>query len=282
MAYLLVIGAGGEEPDQVGIAVALAELVAFGLAVVPPQAPDRPRRLRRWAGSTATVTAIFIVGAVLWLAFFQAHAAADASATAAGHTHAHSHDQVARAQAGVVMRPMPDHHATAEETPPRPPSPRGPGRRSPGTRTSTRPYARLRRPGGRGRNRRAPGAQAAPADGRTLDPRAAREAGLRGRGWTATLLGAVFTMERAGAAGPAAGRADHRWHAHNICVTVLPPGFGVASPFGGCPALSINLTAREMMHVWTVDGPGGPYAEGLDEAWVRAYHATHGRPFTGR
>jgi hypothetical protein len=36
-----------------------------------------------------------------------------------------------------------------------------------------------------------------------------------------------------------------------------------------------------MMHVWTVDNPGGPYAEGLDEAWVRAYHAEHGRPLRG-
>jgi hypothetical protein len=48
------------------------------------------------------------------------------------------------------------------------------------------------------------------------------------------------------------------------------------SPFGSCPALSVNLTVPEMMHVWIVDNPNGPFAEGLDKEWVRAYHAEHG------
>ncbi len=38
------------------------------------------------------------------------------------------------------------------------------------------------------------------------------------------------------------------------------------------------MTSPEMMHVWVVDNPQGAFAEGLDETWVRAYNATHGRP----
>ena len=33
-----------------------------------------------------------------------------------------------------------------------------------------------------------------------------------------------------------------------------------------------------MMHVWVVDNPAGPFAEGLDKAWVADYQRTHGRP----
>ena len=84
-------------------------------------------------------------------------------------------------------------------------------------------------------------------------------------------------MERAGEPGPEPGGPITGWHAHNGCLTVLPPGFGVTSPYGGCPALSVQATIPEMMHIWTVDSPRGPYAEGLDEQWVRAYHAKHGQ-----
>jgi hypothetical protein len=44
----------------------------------------------------------------------------------------------------------------------------------------------------------------------------------------------------------------------------------------------VSLTTPEMMHVWVVDSPAGPFAEGLDKEWVRAYHAQHGLPFQGR
>jgi len=50
------------------------------------------------------------------------------------------------------------------------------------------------------------------------------------------------------------------------------------TPFGNCPALSINVTTPEMMHVWVVENPQGPFAEGLDAAWVREYHEEHGQP----
>ncbi len=51
ISYLVVSATGGEEPDQVGIATALVELVALGLCLVPSREPGRPRRFKRFAGS---------------------------------------------------------------------------------------------------------------------------------------------------------------------------------------------------------------------------------------
>jgi hypothetical protein len=30
-----------------------------------------------------------------------------------------------------------------------------------------------------------------------------------------------------------------------------------------------------MMHVWIVEPPGGPFAEGVDQAWAREYLEAH-------
>jgi hypothetical protein len=117
------------------------------------------------------------------------------------------------------------------------------------------------------------------SDGRILDPQRPEQLVYAVDGGRATLLGAVFQMERAGEAGPEPGGPITGWHGHNVCLMALPPGFSIVSPFGGCPALSISVTAAEMMHIWTVDPPGGPYAEGIDEGWIRAYHAANGRPY---
>ncbi len=92
----------------------------------------------------------------------------------------------------------------------------------------------------------------------------------------ATLLGVVYVMERAGEPGLAPGGPITRWHAHNLCVSLAPPGIGIVTPFGGCPPLSITVTIAEMMHVWVVQPPGGPYAEGVDQAWARDYHMKNG------
>ncbi|HEY0641658.1 MAG TPA: hypothetical protein VGD67_28865, partial [Pseudonocardiaceae bacterium] len=115
-------------------------------------------------------------------------------------------------------------------------------------------------------------------DGAVLDPERPEMLVYAVEGGRATLLGVVFVMERAGVAGPEPGGPITRWHAHNICLSVAPPGMGVVSPFGGCPAFSVAVLSPEMLHVWVVDNPGGPYAESLPPDWVREYHTTHGRP----
>ena len=37
----------------------------------------------------------------------------------------------------------------------------------------------------------------------------------------------------------------------------------------GLPARRCRSDDPEMMHVWVVDNPGGPFAENLDDDWVR-------------
>jgi hypothetical protein len=120
------------------------------------------------------------------------------------------------------------------------------------------------------------------SDGHVLDPQRPEVLVYAIDGTKATLLGVMYEMETAGVPGPTPGGPITRWHAHNICLTALPPGFGVVSPFGSCPALSITLTSAEMMHVWVVDNPGGPFADGLDKTWVRDYNAQHGMAYTRR
>jgi hypothetical protein len=293
VGYLVVTGTGGEEPDQVGIATALVELAALGLCLVPGRQPGRPRRFARFAGSTGMVFMTLVVGISIWVGSFATHAStgkvgstSDGTGGMVGHTgdHAHEHDHAARAQAGVIMRPIAEHHATAAQW-------EAADRLAAATREATRRYVTLDAALAAGFTLPKPGTgtdvhmdnKAFRSDGRVLDPERPESLVYAIEGGRATLLGVVFVMERAGVAAPEPGGPITRWHAHNICLTALPPGFGIVTPFGNCPALSVNVTTPEMMHVWVVDGaPGGAFAEGLDKQWVRAYHAEHGREYSTR
>jgi hypothetical protein len=116
------------------------------------------------------------------------------------------------------------------------------------------------------------------ADTRVLDPDAPEVLVYAAGHGRAVLLGVAYQMPEAGEPGAAFGGSTTRWHTHNICFTLLPPGFGVVSPYGTCPFAAFAVTGPEMIHVWTVDPPGGPYADHLDDAWVRALLAREGRP----
>jgi hypothetical protein len=281
IAYLVVTGTGREEPDQVGIATALVELAALGLCM----RPVRRGRFVRFTASVATVAATVLVGASIWIGSFLAHAAtdgdvgADPARAAVGHTgdHEHDHGHTARAQAGVIMRPQDGAPPTTEER-------KAAEQLAKATREAMRRFARLDAAlaAGFALPWKATGPdvhmdnKANKNDGRVLDPQRPETLVYAIDGDKATLLGVVFVLERAGMAGPEPGGPITRWHAHNICLTAFPPGFGIVTPFGTCPAFSVNVTIPEMMHVWIVDNPDGPFAEGLDKTWVAAYHALHG------
>jgi len=289
IAYLVVTGSGREEPDQVGIATALVEVAALGLCL----RPIRRGRFARFTASVATVAATMLVGASVWIGSFLAHAATDQdvaagpagavdAAATVGHTgdHEHDHGHTARAQAGVVMRPWTGGDPTVEQR-------RAAERLAAATREAMRRFARLDAALTAGFELpwKATGMdvhldnKANKSDGRVLDPQRPETLVYAIDGDRATLLGVVFVLERAGDAGPAPGGPITRWHAHNICITLVPPGFGIVTPFGTCPALAVNMTVPEMMHVWVVDNPQGPFAEGLDKTWVADYHALHGEPY---
>ena len=65
-------------------------------------------------------------------------------------------------------------------------------------------------------------------------------------GWV--LIGAMYVMPRTGMRGPAVGGCLTTWHAD-------PAWNGKDSP--------------EMLHVWTVDMPGGPFTHNPDAAYIR-------------
>src|SRR5262249_3160339 len=117
-------------------------------------------------------------------------------------------------------------------------------------------------------------------DGRVLDPDHPEELMYAIADGRATLLSAVYQMESAGTPGPTPGGPITQWHAHDICLSALPPGFSVVSVYGTCPLASVAITTAEMMHVWVVDEPGGPYADDASDKWIRAFNLAHGTPFT--
>ncbi len=220
IAYLVVAGSGGEEPDQVGIATALVELAALGLCLVPVRQPGRPRRVARFFGSTGLVVITFVVGVTIWVGSFLAHAATDAAAVASadgsagavGHTgdHAHEHEHAARAQAGVIMRPIANHHPTVAQR-------QAADTLAAATKKAMARYATLDAAVAAGYVVPKPGRgtdvhmehKTFKNDGRILDPQRPEMLVYAIEGGRATLLGVVFVMQEAGVARSRTGWGHH-------------------------------------------------------------------------
>jgi hypothetical protein len=279
VGYLVVLGRG-EEADQVGVATAMVELTILGLAMVPATRSGA----RRFAGASTTVFATVLVGVVVWATSFAAHAETTQDEATPNETEEHHHHD-GRTQAGMLMRPLGEaHHPTEADG-------RAAADLAVRTRDATARYADLGAAladGYRGPLTGMHGTDvhlenpAYKKDGAVLDPLRPEMLVYAIDGGRATLLGVVYVMERAGTPGPQPGGPITRWHAHNLCAGALPPGLGVVSPYGGCPAFSVAVASPEMMHVWVVDDPSSPdgaFAEGLDANWVRAVNAQHGLPW---
>jgi hypothetical protein len=264
VAYVGVVAAGGEGADQVGIATAVQELLALGICMVPRS----PGRLRRATVSTGFVLVVALFGAVVWVTALATHPAGG-----------HGAD---RTQAGVIMAPSDGEDAGAT-----------PAQRAAAADLAARTTAALRRftdihaalaagytPSfARAGLRVHLENKAYEKDGQVLDPDRPEELMYAIDGGKATLLSAVYQMERAGTPGPTPGGPLTRWHAHDICLTAVLPAFSVVSTYGTCPLVSVSVTTAEMMHVWVVDEPGGPYADDAPDNWIRAFNQAHGVPF---
>ncbi|OLB79202.1 MAG: hypothetical protein AUI14_11035 [Actinobacteria bacterium 13_2_20CM_2_71_6] len=287
VAYLVAVLSGNEDSDQVGIATALVELVALGLCLVPVRTPERPRRVRRVFGSIAFTFVVVVTGVSIWGGALAKQVAAGAGGigsggSAAGHEHAgHHHAAGARAQAGVLMLPHDDAVPTPDQV-------RGAAVLVDRTRAGLARFADIHAAIAAGyrptTNRMGYDVHmenpAYAKDGRILDPDRPEQLMYAIADGKATLLSAVFAMRVAGTAAPAPGGPLTHWHSHNICVTVLPPGFTLVDAYGGCPAFALKVASPLMMHVWVVDNPGGPYADGAPDTWTRPFNLAHGVPFT--
>jgi hypothetical protein len=256
LGYAVAVGSGHEDADQVGLATAAVELALLALL---------SGRLR-WR--FATMAIVFLFGTGIWLVVLVNHDRHGADAgTAAGAGHVHD-DHVDRAQAGFVQHSV-GRAPTAAQA-------KAAVDLAARTKSATLRYRDIAVAEADGYRLTGPheGLQVHldqrdhQHDGRILDPQAPEQLVYAIRGGRSVLLGVVYQMPVAGTRGPAVGGSSTRWHAHNICIGLLPPGFGAVNPFGTCPPFTIALTVPEMMHVWVVDPPGGPYAEHLEDAWV--------------
>lgn len=258
LAAYLVSLAGGEQADQVGLSTALVEMAALGLAM---------GTRRRAAAVAALMATSVLFGVASWISAFAGHDPPDATGgetTAGGGPHHHGQD-LARAQAGVIMRPGATGTTAGQQ--------RAAAELLTAVRAATVKYrdvsvalAEGYRPdkAGDGLNVHFEHKQRS-ADAAVLDPARPEQLVYAVAGGRAALLGVVFRMPRAGERGPQIGGAATMWHAHNICVGALPPGFGVVTPYGTCPFLTAQVTVPDMMHVWIVDSPAGPFADSLPE-----------------
>ncbi len=94
------------------------------------------------------------------------------------------------------------------------------------------------------------------------------------------LIGAMYIMPRLGMPGPEIGGSLTPWHHHDdLCfdnVTNVIVAFAHSAFFdrgeksGSCPHGSSNRRTPEMLHVWIVDNPGGPFDIDMAPDAVRA------------
>jgi hypothetical protein len=90
------------------------------------------------------------------------------------------------------------------------------------------------------------------------------------------LIGAMFIMPRLGMPGPEVGGSLTSWHKHdNLCfdkatgkiVAFAHSGASDSNDkekSGTCPRGSSNQSTPEMLHVWVVDNPNGPFDADMD------------------
>src|SRR5207248_6150426 len=87
------------------------------------------------------------------------------------------------------------------------------------------------------------------------------------------LIGAMYIMPSRGMDGPQIGGPLTVWHQHsNICfdnttgiaVAFVHSGEDFDTKAGSCPRGSTNKTTPQMLHVWLIDNPDGPFASTMD------------------
>ena len=93
------------------------------------------------------------------------------------------------------------------------------------------------------------------------------------------LIGAMYIMPSRAIAGPEIGGPLTSWHRHdNLCfdrVTGQIVAFAHSAFFdgrkgGSCPVGSSNRSTPDMLHVWVVDNPNGPFDGDMDPAALKA------------
>ena len=112
-------------------------------------------------------------------------------------------------------------------------------------------------------------------DGRIFDPEYPESLVYAESALGPILVGVMFETDGIGQAGPMIGGPLTVWHSHeNVCFSLTPPALtGLMSPFGTCPAGSLNIpVTNEMIHAWILPGVEDQWGH-IDDAWLHAYLA---------
>jgi hypothetical protein len=233
VAYLVAVGPGRETVDSIGMSTKLIELVALGLLLAPRVA-------------LGLVVCTLLTGAITWASLVR-------DGMVAQHTHVAPLSAPPTYQQRLAAADLVD-----------------------ATRAGIAAYADVTVAQADGYHATTPLTVAAvhfantayEQDDDVLDP--SRPEGLvyAGSADGLVLVGALFTLPRLGMEGPTPGGTITHWHTHdNVCIALPVMALvGMATPLGACPPGSVNVTTPGMMHIWTVDQPGGPFADDLDPA----------------
>src|SRR5579859_7339314 len=227
-ANLVAVGPGREGVDSLGLSTKLVELVALGLLLAPRAA-------------LGLVACTLLTGAITWTSLAR-------DGKVGQHTHLPA----------VTATPTYQERLAAADL-------------VAATRAGIAPYADVSMARAAGYAPTTPLAVAAvhfanKAYHDVLDPSRPQGLVYAPAGGGLVLVGALFELPRLGMEGPTPGGAITHWHTHdNVCIS-LPVIVlaGLATPLGGCPPFSVNVTTPGMMHVWIIDQPGGPFADQLD------------------
>ena len=256
-AYFGYTIAGVEHLDEVGMTTKLVELTALAFILVPPRRGPAPRlrRVRRWAAVSTFLLITLLTGIGGWVALFAAEerntqALAEDGGAAVGH-----------GMVGMLMQPAGWSEPTGREQ-------AAADRLVASTRDGIARYEQVDVAVADGYAISGPDFSGVVHyenkrymdDGVTLDPTRPEMLvyGVVEDG--SYRLGAVYAVAWPKTESPDAGGGSiTAWHSHtNVCFG-LAGLVGIVSPFGTCPALSVNVATGPMLHVWTVDLPGGPF-----------------------
>jgi len=102
-------------------------------------------------------------------------------------------------------------------------------------------------------------------DGKILDPSRPEDLMYVSTPDGMRLAGVMFLMDRPDVPGPRFCGSTPVWHTHdNICFSTTTGAVTGIAVGGACPAGSILYIPPEMLHVWLVPNPNGPFDEHMD------------------
>lgn len=263
LVYLGFLAAGAETADEVGVLTKLLEVFAVLVCLAPTESTSGLRCALRWTAAVGTLVLLTTInGMGVWVIALR-----DASASHKVPVVSGQHHLIAFA--GEVLQP-------ASTSAPSPAARAAAARLVEQTRQGIAKYQDVSRATADGYRATTPLTQPTVhfalqgKHDKGVNPSRPEALVYATTRHGLVLLGALFEMPSVTQRGPDLGGAVRGWHMHeNVCFTLVPFGLlDLATPYGFCPTGAIGVNTAEMLHVWTVNNPTGPFGD-LDERFLR-------------